>query len=78
MNEITNTFALTTMSIFNPRRSVIVDMVMVQVITIMISVLGILVFKGNDIPSGQMAWMVGALFGSFILASGIYSRIIST
>ena len=77
MNDITNAFAMTTMQIFNPRRSVLVDMIMIQVITVMLSVLAILIFKGDEIPSGQLAWMVGALFGSFLLASGIYSRFTS-
>ena len=66
-----------TMEIFNPEKSVIVDMVMVQLITITLTLLCILMFKGDDIGGNNMAWMVGGLFSSFLLASAIYSRITS-
>jgi succinate-acetate transporter protein len=52
-------------------------MIMVQLITITLTLLAILVFRGDDINSSNMAWMVGGLFGSFLLASAIYSRITS-
>lgn len=70
-------FAETANDLFNPRKSVIVDMIMVQLITITLTLLAILIFRGDDINSSNMAWMVGGLFGSFLLASAIYSRITS-
>ena len=69
--------ALTTNEIFNPTKDVIVDMIMVQLLTITLSLLAILMFKGGDINGNDMAWMVGGLFSSFLLASAIYSRITS-
>tara|TARA_R110000824_G_scaffold137053_3_gene301076 strand:- start:650 stop:889 length:240 start_codon:yes stop_codon:yes gene_type:complete len=65
------------MSVFNPTKSVIVDMIMIQLIAMTLTLLAVLVFNGEDIKSGDMAWMVGGLFGSFLLASAIYSRITS-
>jgi len=70
-------FAETANEIFNPRKSVIVDMIMVQLITITLTLLAILIFRGDEVNSANMAWMVGGLFGSFLLASAIYSRITS-
>ena len=69
--------AVSTNEIFNPSKDVIVDMIMVQLLTITIALLGMLIFKGDEIASENMAWMVGGLFTSFILASAIYSRITS-
>ena len=69
--------AVSTNEIFNPSKDVIVDMIMVQLLTITIALLGMLIFKGDEIGSENMAWMVGGLFTSFILASAIYSRITS-
>jgi len=69
--------AVTTIEIFNPKKDVIVDMIMVQLLTITLSLLAILMFKGGDINGNDMAWMVGGLFSSFLLASAIYSRITS-
>ena len=65
------------MGVFNPKESVIIDMVMVQLISMTLTLLAVLLFKGDQVDSGDMAWMVGGLFGSFLLASTIYSRITS-
>lgn len=70
-------FATTANEIFNPRKSVIVDMIMVQLITVTLTLLTILIFRGDEVDSANMAWMVGGLFASFLLASAIYSRITS-
>ena len=68
-------FAQGTMEIFNPSKSVIVDMIMIQLLSITVTLMSILVFKGSEISGNNMAWMVGGLFGSFLLASAVYSRI---
>ena len=69
--------AISTNEIFNPTKDVIVDMIMVQLLTVTLAILGILLFKGDEIGSENMAWMVGGLFSSFLMASAIYSRITS-
>ena len=74
---IPNGLAVSTNEIFNPTKDVIVDMIMVQLLTITLALLGILIFKGDEVGSENMAWMVGGLFTSFLMASAIYSRITS-
>jgi hypothetical protein len=68
-------FARGTMEIFNPKKSVIIDMIMIQLLSVTLSLLGILIFAGDSIGSEHLVWMVVFLFFSFILASAIYSRI---
>ena len=68
-------FAQGTMEIFNPSKSVIVDMIMIQLLAITVTLMSILIFRGGDIDGNNMAWMGGGLFCSFLLASAIYSRI---
>ena len=65
------------MNVFNPTKSVIVDMIMIQLIAMTLTLLAVLMFNGDEIKSEDMAWMVGGLFGSFLLASAIYPRITS-
>ena len=63
------------MEVFNPKKSVIIDMIMIQLLGITITLMSILLLKGGDIEGNNMAWMVAALFASFVMASAIYSRI---
>ena len=74
---IPNEMAQMAIEWFNPRKSVIVDMVMIQLLSMTLTLLSVLIFKGDRIESSNMAWMVAGLFGSFLLASAIYSRITS-
>jgi len=74
---IPNDIAQIAVEWFNPRKSVIVDMVMIQLLSMTLTLLSVLIFKGDSIDSSNMAWMVAGLFGSFLLASHIYSRITS-
>lgn len=64
-----------TMNIFAPKKSVIVDMVMVQVITAILALAFILMFNASVMSSDQVAWMLGGLFGAILLAGAIYTRI---
>ena len=68
-------FAQGAMEVFNPKKSVIIDMIMIQLLGITITLMSILLLKGGDIEGNNMAWMVAALFMSFVMASAIYSRI---
>lgn len=68
-------FANTTMNIFAPKKSVIVDMIMVQVITAILSLAAILMFNASTLSSDQVAWMLGGLFASILMAGAIYTRI---
>jgi len=66
-----------TMAIFNPRKSVIVDMVMVQLLAIIVTLGLILVTGADNLSSDTMAYLVAGLFGAFFMLGGIYSRISS-
>ncbi len=69
--------ASSTMSIFAPKKSVIVDMVMVQLIAIIVT-LGIVMVTGSGtLGSDTMSYLVAGLFGAFFMLGSIYSRISS-
>jgi len=65
------------MSIFSPVKSVIVDMVMVQLLAIIVTLGLILVTGADNLSSDTMAYLVAGLFGAFFMLGGIYSRISS-
>ena len=70
-------FASSTMAIFAPKKSVIVDMVMVQLLSVIVT-LGIIMLTGSgDLSSDMMAYLVAGLFGAFFMLGNIYSRISS-
>ena len=67
----------TAMGIFSPMKSVIIDMVMVQLLAIIVT-LGLILITGADsLSSDTMAYLVAGLFGAFFMLGGIYSRISS-
>jgi len=68
---ITNTM----LDLYNPRRSVIIDMVMVQFISIIITMLLILFLQGPSMSSGSISFYLIGLFGSILMLSGVYARI---
>jgi len=69
--------ASSTMAIFAPKKSVIVDMVMVQLLSVIVT-LGIIMLTGSgDLSSDTMAYLVAGLFGAFFMLGNIYSRISS-
>ena len=66
-----------TMAIFNPKKSVIVDMVMVQLLSIIVT-LGIIMITGAEsLASDTIAYLVAGLFGALLCLGGIYSRLSS-
>lgn len=66
-----------TMAIFNPRKNFIVDMVMVQLISIIVT-LGIIMLTGSEnLASDTIAYLVAGIFGALFMLGGIYSRISS-
>ncbi len=65
----------TAMEIFAPRKSVIVDMIMVQLLTIIVTLCTLLLTSGGKMGSNTMAYLVVGLFGAFFMLTGIYSRI---
>jgi len=67
----------TAMGIFSPMKSVIIDMVMVQLLAIIVTLGLILVTGADNLSSDTMAYLVAGLFGAFFMLGGIYSRISS-
>ncbi len=68
-------FSTTAMEIFSPVKSVIIDMIMVQLLAIIVT-LGLVLLTGSDnLNSDTMAYLVAGLFGAFFMLGSIYSRI---
>ena len=72
---IPQSFAASTLDVLNPNRSVIIDMIMVQIISMIEVMVMILVFKGGSMPSSTISYFLVGLFASFLMLSGVYSRI---
>ena len=68
-------FASTTLDVLNPTRSVIVDMIMVQLLSMVNVMLMIILFKGGTISSGSLSYYVLGLFLCVMMLSGVYARI---
>jgi len=62
-------------SVFAPTRSVITDMIMVQLLSIIMALVLLMLFKGNELSTNDVSLFLVAIFGSSILLGGIYSRI---
>jgi len=72
---IPNSFAATTLDMLNPNRSVIIDMIMVQLISVIVVMSMILIFKGGSMSSASVSYYLVGLFASFLMLTGVYSRI---
>jgi hypothetical protein len=72
---IPQSFAATTLDVLNPNRSVIIDMIMVQLISMIVCMSMVLVFKGGSMPSSTVSYFLVGLFVSFIMLTSIYTRI---
>ena len=61
----------------NLRKSVIVDMIMVQLISLTVGCFLILVFSGPDMNSTTLSWIIGSLFVFFTATGIVYRRLAS-
>lgn len=68
-------FAMSTRDIFAPKKSVIVDMVMVQVLAIIVTLSLVLVTGTQTLSSDDIAYTMGGMMAAVLLATGIYTRI---
>lgn len=64
-----------TMQMMSPKRSVIIDMVMIQFISAIILGLGVLMFKGGDLTASETSSYMIGVFVAFLLLTSIYARI---
>jgi hypothetical protein len=59
----------------NLRKSVIVDMIMVQLVSLTLGCFLILIFSGPHMTSNELSWVIGALFVSFSASGIVYRRL---
>jgi hypothetical protein len=59
----------------NLRKSVVVDMIMVQLIALTLGCFIILIFSGANMSSSQLSWLIGALFVCFSATGIVYRRL---
>jgi len=74
-----NPFNVTNMSIAvsdmtNLGRSVIVDLIMVQVIALALGAFLLIIFEGYSMTASQLAWSMGGLFVAFTMTGVVYRR----
>ncbi len=62
-------------TIFAPSSNIIVEMIMVQFISIIIACAAILIFKGDSMSSGDVSVFVVGIFGGLVFLTTLYSRI---
>tara|TARA_R100000152_G_C6781503_1_gene216119 strand:- start:1461 stop:1727 length:267 start_codon:yes stop_codon:yes gene_type:complete len=74
-NLVPKQFADMSMHMLAPKRQVVVDMVMVQLISAILVFMGILMFKNSEISQTDMSVYMMGIFVSFILLTQIYQRI---
>tara|TARA_R100000329_G_scaffold144875_1_gene129950 strand:- start:313 stop:558 length:246 start_codon:yes stop_codon:yes gene_type:complete len=72
---IPSQFAAMGLDLWAPKRSVVVDMVMVQLISLVLLMLGVLVFRANELSTNEATFYLVGLFGSMIFLSAVYARI---
>tara|TARA_Y100000592_G_scaffold80774_2_gene127779 strand:- start:781 stop:1035 length:255 start_codon:yes stop_codon:yes gene_type:complete len=68
-------FASSAMGVFAPVKSVIVDMVMVQLLAIIVTLGMIMLTSSGSLSSDTMAYLTAGLFGAFLMLGSIYARI---
>ena len=72
---LTQSFAATSLNVMNPHRSVIVDMIMVQILSAIIPLSLMLLIKGGEIGSTNASYLLVGLFATVIFLTAVYSRI---
>ena len=75
INPVPRQVADMTMQMFSPKREVIIDMVMVQLISAILIFMGILLFRNTAITQWEMTGYTFGVFISFILLTSIFQRI---
>ena len=70
-----SSFYSTVSDMTNLRKSVVVDMIMVQVISLTLGCFLILAFSGPSMESRELTWLLGALFFFFSMSGIVYRRL---
>ncbi len=61
--------------VFAPRRSVIVDMIMVQFISVILTCFGVLIFAGGSMNTTDVTVYMIAIMVSLVFITSLYSKI---
>lgn len=72
---VPNQVASFSLNMFSHKRSVIIDMVMIQLISAILVMLFVLVFKANEINQTDASMAMIAIFASMMGLTTIYTRI---
>ena len=67
--------ASTTLDILNPKKKVIIDMIMVQLLSLIIMFMGVLAFANHKLDAADMSYVMAGMFSSLLMLGGVYSRI---
>lgn len=70
-NQLTNL----TLDMWSPKRSVVIDMIMVQLISLIVLMTSVLAFRGNNLSTSEATFYIFGLFSSMIFLSAVYGRI---
>ena len=68
-------FSQAVLTMYSPRRSVIIDMVMVQFISIILTMMMILFLKGPDMASASVSYFLVGIFFCVLMLSSVYNNI---
>ena len=68
-------FSQAVLTMYSPRRSVIIDMVMVQFISIILTMMLVLFLKGPDMASASVSYYLVGIFFCILMLSSVYSNI---
>jgi hypothetical protein len=70
-NQLTNL----SLDMWSPKRSVVIDMIMVQLISLIVLMASVLAFRGNNLSTSEATFYIFGLFSSMIFLSAVYGRI---
>jgi len=73
--QFTQSFSTTALDVLNPSRSIIVDMIMVQILSAIVVLSMLLIFKGGEIGQQNASYLLVGLFATMVFLSAVYSRI---
>ena len=63
------------MDVLNPQKKVIIDMIMVQLLSLIILFSFVLAFAHNKLSQNDLSFVMAGLFASMLMLTNVYSRI---
>ena len=68
-------FERSAMNILNPQKKIIIDMIMVQLLSLIILFACVLAFAHTKLSQNDLTVVMGGLFVSMLMLTNVYSRI---